>query len=108
MFGLFSKKGNKMSMEKAKIELENDASILLVDVRTSEEYNSGHLPNSINLPLDVAHTITQVIENKDAKIFVYCLSGARSETARQMFTKLGYTDVTNIGGIQDWTGAIEK
>lgn len=96
-----------LSMRQAAQALEHDKTIRLIDVRTILEYRSGHLPNSIHLPLDRIDQITERIPDRDERIFVYCHSGARSQAACQRLAALGYTDVTNIGGIIQWPGKIE-
>lgn len=106
---LFAKsKFSNMSMQDAKNELVSDPAIHLIDVRSREEYRSGHIPGSVNIPLDQAQNITQSVPEKSERIFVYCLSGGRSRAAAEVFAKLGYTDVTNIGGITSWPGDIER
>lgn len=97
-----------LSMAKAHDELENKKNIVLIDVRTPGEYASGHIPGSINLPPERLSRISEFAPDKDTRIFMYCLSGARSAHAATMLVKQGYTDVTNIGGISQWPGKIEK
>lgn len=77
---------------------------ILLDVRTPEEYAKTKIAGSINVPLDqVGQKIPQAIPDKNAKIYVYCLSGARSEAAAQVMTKLGYTNIHNMtSGILAW------
>jgi rhodanese-related sulfurtransferase len=96
-----------LSMDKAQVELENDKSINLIDVRTPEEYHAGHIPGSRNVPLDRIYEIEKTVSNHDAKLFVYCLSGARSASACAHLVRMGYTNVVNIGGIARWNGRIE-
>lgn len=97
-----------ISMPQAAKEMENDTSIHLIDVRTDDEYNEGHISGSILLPLNQITEIVKLIPDKDTRIFLYCYSGARSETACLQLMKLGYTNVFNIGGIIHWTGFIER
>ena len=97
-----------LSMDKARIELENDQSINLIDVRTPDEYLEGHIPGSRNIPLDRIHEIEKAVSNRDAKLFVYCLSGARSASACAQLVRMGYTNIVNIGGIAHWNGRIES
>lgn len=80
----------------------------LIDVRTREEYTHAHIPQSINIPLDNLSTITTKIPNKQTPIFVYCRSGARSQQAQNILQSMGYTNVTNIGGIVHYKGNTEK
>ena len=96
-----------ISMKNAEVELENDPSIQVIDVRTPDEYLRGHIPGCLNVPVDRIGEITKVVPDRDAKLFVYCLSGSRSAFACDAFVRLGYGNVTNIGGIAQWNGAIE-
>jgi len=96
-----------LSMDKARLELEGDASITVIDVRTPDEYRAGHIPGSRNIPLNRIDEIEEVVPDHDAKLFVYCLSGARSASACAVLARMGYTNVVNIGGIANWRGEIE-
>ena len=96
-----------LSMDKARLELENDKSINLIDVRTPEEYLEGHIPGSRNIPLGRIHELEKAVPDRGAKLFVYCLSGARSASACAQLVRMGYTNVVNIGGISRWNGRIE-
>ncbi|WP_346670721.1 rhodanese-like domain-containing protein [Faecalicoccus acidiformans] len=81
---------------------------VLIDVRTKEEYDQGHIPNSINLPLSELDQILKEVPDKNTPLFVYCQSGSRSARAAKSMKKAGYSDVTNIGGILYYHGPIEK
>jgi len=77
----------------------------LIDVRTSEEWKSGHLPHALHWPLSE-------IENgkfpKERKLVLYCQSGMRSERAAQLLAGAGYTDVVELkGGVSEWPSALE-
>ncbi len=89
-------------------EFLNSKGSILLDVRTSEEYNEGHIEKSINIPLDNINEIVNIIKNKNTKIFVYCYSGGRSSTATNIIKNLGFTDVNNIGGIMSYQGKVVK
>ena len=80
----------------------------LIDVRSAAEYNTGHVPGSCNVPVESIGRIEAVVPDKDAKLFVYCLSGGRSGRAVSAMKHMGYTDVTNIGGIASYRGKVEK
>ncbi len=73
----------------------------LIDVRTVEEYNEGHLDSSINIPLDEISSITDVVSDKNSMIIVYCRSGVRSLEAANELLELGYTNIYDMGGIND-------
>lgn len=89
-------------------EYRHTPGAVLIDVRTPEEYAGGHIPGSINVPLQTIVQVQEAVPDKDTPIFVYCLSGARSRRAAAFFGKLGYTDVHNIGGISGYTGEVGK
>lgn len=80
---------------------------LLLDVRTPAEYRQGHIPGSRNIPLQTIDKVTQLEENKDVTLFVYCHSGARSRQAVAALRRMGYTNVQNIGGIAAYGGKVE-
>ena len=81
---------------------------VLLDVRTPQEYGEGHIPGSKNVPLQTLDKVRLVVENKDAELFVYCYSGARSRQATAMLQHMGYTKVQNIGGIAAYHGKVER
>lgn len=83
------------------------ADTVLVDVRTAQEYRAGHLPQSVNVPLDRMEMVRQAAPDLDAPVYVYCRSGARSAQACAAMERMGYTKVQNIGGIMDYTGPVE-
>ena len=87
--------------------LAADPTIKLIDVRTPPEYREGHIPGSLNFPVDRVSHIQKVIPDKNTKLFVYCFSGSRSRSACEILHKIGYHHVTNIGGIAFWNGELE-
>ncbi len=97
-----------LTMARAAEELQRDSSIRLLDVRTPEEYAGGSIPGSINLPLNQIAQAPKMVADKDARLFVYCRSGARSRNASEALAAMGYTNVTNIGGIIEWPGSLER
>lgn len=108
MFGLFNKK-NSLSMKEAQVELEKDKSIVLIDVRTEDEYRQGHINGSVNIPLDrLPGVFEKKVPDKNSRIFVYCLSGARSAQGCGWMEQKGYKNVTNIGGISSWRGPVAR
>ena len=86
---------------------QNTPGSLLLDVRTPQEYGQGHIPGSKNVPLQAIDKVASVAENKDTALFVYCYSGARSRQATGLLQRMGYTNVTNIGGIAAYAGKVE-
>lgn len=95
----------KLDINKGVKEFSVTPNAILLDVRTKEEYEEGHIKGSINWPLD---QIEKVNYSKDIPLFVHCRSGRRSEEAKRILLELGYKKVKNIGGILDYTGEIEK
>lgn len=79
---------------------------VLLDVRTREEYAGGHVPGSRNLPLQELAQAAGALARRDTPIFVYCLSGARSGQAVSLLRRMGYENVTNIGGISRFRGKV--
>jgi len=83
--------------------------VIILDVRTQEEFDSGHIKNAILLPdFDVREKAESVISDKNQTILVYCRSGRRSEAASRELVDLGYTRVYDFGGINDWTGEVVR
>lgn len=81
--------------------------MIIVDVRTPEEYADGHVPGAINVPVQVLmEEIENKVSDKSAEIKLYCRSGARADVALQMMKSMGYTDVTNEGGVTWWDGEL--
>ena len=81
---------------------------VLVDVRTPEEYRDGHVPGSINVPLQQIEDIELEVAEKNTPLYVYCRSGARSRQATALLKEMGYEDVHNIGGILDYQGKVAQ
>ena len=89
-------------------EYKASSDAVLLDVRTPQEYAEGHIPDSINVPLDLIGKISGAIDDKLTPLLVYCYSGARSSAAVDMLKKMGYENAKNIGGIVNYRGEIEK
>jgi len=89
-------------------EFKNTEGAVLLDVRTSQEYQEGHIPGSINVPLQQLDKISSVADNKNIPLFVYCYSGGRSRQATAMLQHMGYSNVQNIGGITAYSGKVER
>ena len=90
------------------VQWKNTPDAVLVDVREQDEYAQGRVPGSKNVPLSALQTIERVCPDKTAPLFVYCLSGARSRQATAQLQAMGYTNVTNIGGISRYRGELER
>lgn len=77
------------------------ASHLLIDVRTPEEFASGHIQGAVNIPVDdLTGRLNEVPNNQP--VVVYCRSGNRSARASQMLAQSGYTSIYDLGGITAW------
>ena len=83
--------------------LDSGDPVVLLDVRTAEEFAEGHIPGAVCLPVEtIGRTAPAELPDKSAEILVYCRSGSRSAKAARKLTGLGYTHVADFGGIQDW------
>ena len=103
-FNIFKKPDFNQSIK----DYQKDPNAVLLDVRSVREYQSGHVPGSHNIPLKSIEDVTAVVENKDASLYVYCQSGARSRQAVDALRNMGYSNVKNIGGMAAYNGEIEK
>ena len=98
-----------ISSTEAQQMIEDNKDALILDVRTAAEYESGHIPNAVNLSNeDIQAGKVDSLKDKSQLIMVYCRSGNRSRQAAQKLAELGYTNVVDFGGIQSWQGDIVK
>jgi len=96
-------KYEKIAPAEAKAILDGDDSIILLDVRTPEEYEASHIKGAVLIPdYDLKATAPSKLPDKDAKIIVYCRSGNRSRASALVLLGMGYRDVSDLGGIIDW------
>ena len=99
----------RISMDEAKTLMEKEEGYILLDVRTKGEYEIGYIPGAINIPLsDIDEKIISFLPDKSQMILVYCRSGNRSREASDKLSKLGYSNILEIGGINAWKGEIVK
>lgn len=91
---------------KAKEVLDNE-NVILLDVRTEEEFITGHIPNSLLIPLDELKERLEELKDKNAKILVYCKSGRRSALACEILMHEGYNNIYDLGGVVDWPYGLE-
>lgn len=94
-----------MSPEDAHQLMQSNAKgILVIDVRTPAEFQSGHIAGAINIPLDVfeAGRIPNTVPADETPKLLYCRSGRRSGIAAEILAKAGYKNVFNFGGVIDW------
>nr|WP_325183449.1 rhodanese-like domain-containing protein [uncultured Oscillibacter sp.] len=91
-----------ITAEEAKTRLDENPDAILLDVRTQEEYDGGHVPGAVCFPNEDILPELPLPFEKDAEILVYCRSGRRSAEAAEKLTGMGYANVSDFGGIQDW------
>jgi len=89
-------------------EYRSTPGAVLLDVRDPQEYDSGHIPGSVNIPRDEIEKARERIPDPDTPIFTYCYSGRRSDYAGSTLRKMGYKHVKNIGGIAGYKKELEK
>ena len=95
----------QISMKEAVAMMEEESDYIILDVRTPEEFVEKHIPNAVNVPNEViGDDDISELPNKDQLILVYCRSGNRSKQASQKLVELGYTNIYEFGGINEWTG----
>jgi len=104
---MFSRKRtveNIINISFAKLQeiLKEKAETIIIDVRSPQEYKEGHISGAINIPeYELLSKANNILNNKTARIIVYCKSGSRSKKAIKTFKKLGFTNLYNLeGGIE--------
>ena len=99
----------QISGAEAKALMDSESGYIIIDARTQEEYDQGHIPGAILIPeYEIADRAEKELPDKDQLILVYCRSGRRSKIASEELVKLGYTNVKEFGGIIDWEYEIVK
>ena len=93
----------QITQEEAKAMMDSQE-VIILDVREQDEYDSGHIPGAVLLPVGTIDdtTAAQVIPEKDSTVLVYCRSGNRSKPASAALADLGYTNIYEFGGINTW------
>ena len=98
----------KISAEEA-YEMMVSQEVVIVDVRTPEEYDGGHIPNAILVPNEsIGDDMPEALPDKEATLLIYCRSGRRSKEASEKLLKLGYKSIYEFGGIIDWPYELVK
>ena len=111
---IISEKGEKsmyeqITAEAAKKIMDSGEEHIILDTREQDEFDEGHIPNSILIPYtEIENKAEEILPDKDKLILVYCRSGRRSKIAAESLAKLGYTNVKEFGGIIDWPYETEK
>ena len=99
----------QISGAEAKALMDSESGYIIIDARTQEEYDEGHIPGAILIPeYEIADRAENELHDKNQLILVYCRSGRRSKIAAEELVKLGYTNVKEFGGIIDWEYEIVK
>ena len=97
-----------ITAEEAKQIMDSEEGYIILDVRTQEEYDQGHIPGAILISHEeIAEKAEDVLTDKDQLILVYCRSGRRSKIAAEALVELGYTNIKEFGGIIDWPYEVE-
>lgn len=107
MAGIFSR-FNAQGMDEYVRKAREMPNALIVDVRSSAEFAKGHVKGAINIPAVLIEDVEKIAPDKDTPLFLHCLSGHRSGMATRKLKQMGYTNVTNMGGISRYTGALVK
>ena len=93
----------QISGEQAKALMDSEKGYVIIDARTQEEFDGGHIPGAVLIPeYEIADRAEKELPDKNQLILVYCRSGRRSKIASQALIDLGYTNVKEFGGIIDW------
>lgn len=97
----------QVTTEEAVNIMQTEENYVILDVRTAQEFASGHIPGAALLPNETIGTEDiPLLPDKDQLILVYCRSGNRSKQAAEKLAQLGYTNIVEFGGINSWTGEI--
>ena len=97
-----------ITAEEAKQIMDSEEGYIILDVRTQEEYDQGHIPGAIVISHEeIKEKAEEVLPDKDQLILVYCRSGRRSKIAAEALAALGYTNIKEFGGIIDWPYEVE-
>lgn len=97
----------QITMQEAVEMMAQEQDYIILDVRTQQEYDTGHIPGAILIPNETIGTQEPAqLPDKSKLILVYCRSGNRSKQAAEKLVKLGYTNIVEFGGISSWTGEI--
>lgn len=99
----------QITTEEAIAMMSEETDYIILDVRTPEEYESGHIKYAINIPNEtIGNTEIAELPNKEQLIMIYCRSGNRSKQASEKLVRLGYTNIVEFGGINTWTDELVK
>jgi phage shock protein E len=88
---------------------KDDAAAVIIDVRTEAEWKEGHLEGAVLIPYDrIEFGIKTVANNKQSRVYLYCRSGRRTGIAFDVLKKDGYTDVINLGTVENAAKVLQR
>lgn len=101
---------HQIDMTEAAQKMQQETDYILVDVRTEKEYAEGHIPGAINISKErimKAQSFLDELPAPNEMVMIYCYNGSCSQDVAEKLAELGYTNVLDIGGIENWTGKID-
>ncbi|WP_026393655.1 rhodanese-like domain-containing protein [Acetobacterium malicum] len=99
----------KITAAEAKVMIDGGEDLVILDVRTQEEYDQGHIENAVLIPdTEISAKAPTVLADQNQTILVYCRTGRRSAEAAKKLVDLGYTHIYDFGGIVDWPYEVVK
>lgn len=102
-------KYRRITTDEAQVLMQQEQDYLVLDVRSPEEFAAGHIPHAINIPMEAfGDEPPRQLSDRNQTIFIYCVKGIRSMNVANRLAHMGYKNIIEIGGIQDWHGEIEK
>ena len=102
-------KYRRITADEAQVLMQQEQDYLVLDVRSPEEFATGHIPHAINIPMEAfGDEPPRQLSDRNQTIFIYCVKGIRSMNVANRLAHMGYRNIVEMGGIQDWHGDIEK
>ena len=99
-----------MTQDEAQKVMDMNDQCMVVDVRTQTEYDGGHIPGAVCVPIDDIRdrpeTVAEAFPDKHQVLLIYCYAGRRAADAAKILASMGYTNAYTFGGIVDWTGEV--
>lgn len=106
--GLFNKKYENINGEQFEQLLKSNKDVLILDVRTSDEFKGGHIPKAKNISVqELSSKILTIESYRDKPVVVYCASGARSSSAAGILAKVGFMNIYNLGPVSSYKGKLK-
>lgn len=102
-------KYRRITPDEAQVLMKQEQDYLILDVRSPEEYAQGHIPHAINIPMErVGDEPPKELPDRNQMIFVYCVKGIQSMNVANRLAHMGYKNIVEMGGLQDWNGELVK